>query len=73
MQIEKITEDWIDNHLYMGNRISKWLHSKGLERIGDLSKITLPEFLECDNLTIPRLKRFAAFMEKNNISFKTAA
>ena len=73
MKVEEITKDWIDNHLYMGVRISKWLQSKGLERIGDLSTITLAEFLECDNLTIPRLKRFAAFMENNNISFKSAA
>lgn len=73
MLIEEITKDWIDNHLYMGTRISKWLKSKGLERLGDLSKITLSEFLECDNLTIPRLKRFAVFMEKNNICFKSAA
>lgn len=65
--------DWFDNQLYMGHQISHWLRSKGVERLGDISNLTLSELLECESLTIPRLRRIAKLMEDNNLVFKSIA
>jgi hypothetical protein len=65
--------DWIDSHLYLSHKFNAELKFHGIEKVADVEKLLFSVLLNFKTITIPKLRRFADFMEKNNLRFASTA
>lgn len=45
--------DWINNHLYLSHKFNKELNDRGIERLSDLEKLSLLDFMSLTTITFP--------------------
>ena len=46
--------DWINNHLYLSHKFNKELNDPGIERLSDLEKLSLLDFMSLTTITVSR-------------------
>jgi hypothetical protein len=63
--------DWINNHLYLSHKFNKELNDRGIERLSDLEKLSLLDFMSLTTITVARLRIVVRFMDVNDLTFKS--
>jgi hypothetical protein len=63
--------DWINNHLYLSHKFNKELNDRGIERLSDLEKLSLLDFMSLTTITVARLRIVVRFMHVNDLTFKS--
>jgi len=63
--------DWINNHLYLSHKFNKELNDRKIERLSDLKKLSLLDFMSFTTITVARLRIVVRFMHVNDLTFKS--